>query len=170
MSLRMSTADSPSQQHQAIDDRLIAFFHDAVKLLGLPKSVGEIFGVLFASPVPLTMLDLIDRLQISKGSASQGLKILRTLGAVREVNYNDDRKTYFVADVELKKIVGGLIREEIRPHLQSGEQKIDLIKAELEQIDDPELKEFYTERIARLDRWSGKAKLILPLLQKFLGE
>ena len=139
-------------------------------MLGLPRSVGEIFGVLYCSPKPLTMFDIVDRLSISKGSASQGLKMLRTLGAVREVNYHDDRKTYFEADVELKKLVGGFIREEIRPHLQSGQQKLKDLEKELPKINDPELREFYEERIKRLERWSGKANLVLPLLQKFLGE
>ncbi len=116
------------------------------------------------------MQDLINRLGISKGSASQGLKMLRTLGAVRQVDYRDDRKTYFEADVELKKLVGGFIREEIRPHLKSGQDKLARLERELDKVDDPELKAFYEERIKRLGRWSGKANLVLPLLQKFLGE
>ncbi|MEJ6571006.1 MAG: hypothetical protein QNL01_12090 [Akkermansiaceae bacterium] len=161
---------SPSSSIPAIDEHIVSFFQDGVRMLGLPKSVGEIFGVLFASPKPLTMLDLVNRLGISKGSASQGLKMLRTLGAVREVDYNDDRKTYFEADVELKKLVGGFIREEIRPHLTSGQDKLKKLEKELSKIDDPELAEFYEERIKRLKRWSGKANLVLPLLQKFLGE
>ena len=166
----MSTKDGPPSSIRAIDDRLVSFFQDGVRMLGMPKSVGEIFGVLYASPKPLTMLDLVNRLGISKGSASQGLKMLRTLGAVREVNYHDDRKTYFEADVELKKLVGGFIREEIRPHLQSGQKKLKDLEKELPKINDPELREFYEERIKRLERWSGKANLVLPLLQKFLGE
>ncbi|MFK7912152.1 MAG: hypothetical protein AB8F34_16365 [Akkermansiaceae bacterium] len=113
---------------------------------------------------------LIDNLGISKGSVSQGLKMLRTLGAVREVEFSDDRKTYFEADIELKKLVGGFIREEIRPHLKSGQDKLSKLELELEKIEDPELRGFYKERIKRLDRWSGKANLVLPLLQKFLGE
>lgn len=166
----MSTQGNSPSSIQNIDDRIVSFFQDGVKMLGLPKSVGEIFGVLYASPVPLTMLDLVNRLGISKGSASQGLKMLRTLGAVREVDYRDDRKTYFEADVELKKLVGGFIREEIRPHLTSGQEKLAKLEKELRKVDDPELKAFYEERIKRLKRWSNKANLVLPLLQKFLGE
>lgn len=166
----MSDQDCPSNGIRAIDARLLAYFQDGVRMLGLPKSVGEIYGVLFASPTPLTMLDLVNRLGISKGSASQGLKMLRTLGAVREVDYRDDRKTYFEADIELKKLVGGFIREEIRPHLKSGQEKLQTLHQEAEKIEDPELRAFYEERIKRLERWSGKANLVLPLLQKFLGE
>ena len=166
----MNTQGFPPSQIEAIDERLISFFQDGVKMLGLPKSVGEIFGVLYSSRCPLTMFDIVKRLDISKGSASQGLKMLRTLGAVREVDYLDDRKTYFIADIELKKIVGGFIREEIRPHLQSGQNKLNTLSDELERIDDPELKEFYEERIERLGRWAKKANMVLPLLQRFLGE
>lgn len=166
----MSTQEKPSTGADVIDDHIISFFQDGVRMLGLPKSLGEIFGVLFASPKPLTMQDLIGRLGISKGSASQGLKMLRTLGAVREVEFQDDRKTYFEADVELKKLVGGFIREEIRPHLKSGQEKIAQLERKLEKVEDPELRAFYENRIKRLGRWSGKANLVLPLLQKFLGE
>ncbi len=152
-----------------LDKRIVSFFQDGVKILGLPKSVGEIFGVLYASPKALTMQDLTDQLGISKGSASQGLKMLRTLGAVREAGCHNDRKTYFEADVELKKLAGGFIREQIRPHITSGREKLKAMEDELEHIDDPELKRFYSERLERLKRWSGKASLVLPLLQKFLG-
>jgi len=166
----MNTQDCPPPGIKTIDERLISFFQDGVRMLGLPKSVGEIFGLLYCSPTPLTMFDIVDRLSISKGSASQGLKMLRTLGAVREVDYLDDRKTYFIADVELKKIVGVFIREEIRPHLQSGKEKLQLLSKELDHIEDPVLKEFYEERIERLGRWAKKANLVLPLVQRFLGE
>lgn len=166
----MSSQDHQPTETTGIDDHLLAYFQDGARVLGLPKSVGEIYGVLYITPVPLTMIDLVDRLSISKGSASQGLKILRNLGAVREIDLQNDRKTYFQADVELKKLVGGFIREKVRPHLNSGQEKLNQLRTEAQNIDDPELREFYDERIHRLERWSSKSNLILPLLQKFLGE
>ena len=166
----MSAREGLSGGVPAIDERLLCFFQDGVRLLGLPKSVGEIYGILYVSPSPLTMLDLVFRLDISKGSASQGLKMLSTLGAVHKVDFEDDRKTYFKANVELKKLVGGFIREEIRPHLKSGQTKLETLLQEASEIDDLETREFYNERIKRLERWSGKTNLVLPLLQKFLGE
>ena len=165
----MNTQERSLNSIQAIDERMISFFQDGAKMLGLPKSVGEIFGLLYASPKPLTMANIVGRLEISKGSVSQGLKMLRTLGAVREVDFEDDRKTYFQADVELKKIVGGFIREEIRPHLKSGQGKLEALRVEVDSVEDPELKEFYEERVERLGRWAKKTSLVLPLLQKFLG-
>ncbi|MGJ8678201.1 MAG: GbsR/MarR family transcriptional regulator [Akkermansiaceae bacterium] len=166
----MSSTSDSSDRVQSIDDRLISFFQDGVSLLGLPKSVGEIYGFLYLSEKPLTMLDLVTDLKMSKGSASQGLKLLRTLGAIHVISFENDRKTYFEANVELKKLVGGFIRQEIRPHLKSGKNKLAELKKDIDVMDDPEMKEFYYERIDRLERWSSKTNFVLPLLQKILGE
>ena len=113
----MSKASSPSANSlSAIEAQVIAVFVDGVKVLGLPRSIGEIYGLLFISPVPLSLDDLVERLGISKGSASQGLKTLRSLGAVRESDAEGlpERRTYYEAATELKRLVGGFIREEIR--------------------------------------------------------
>jgi hypothetical protein len=54
-----------------------------VHVFGVPKSVGQIYGLLYASPEPLSFSDIVERLEISKGSASQGLQFLRSLGAIK---------------------------------------------------------------------------------------
>jgi hypothetical protein len=54
-----------------------------VQVLGVPKSVGQIYGLLYASLEPLSFSDIVERLEISKGSASQGLQLLRSLGAIK---------------------------------------------------------------------------------------
>ena len=57
-------------------------FADIVSALGIPKSIGQIYGLLYASATPLSFSDIIERLEISKGSVSQGLQLLRSLGAI----------------------------------------------------------------------------------------
>jgi HTH-type transcriptional regulator, glycine betaine synthesis regulator len=147
-----------------LEDMVREFFVDGVKVLGLPKSVGEIYGSLFISKVPLSLDDLVERLGISKGSGSQGLKMLRTLGAVSEVAGIEGRKVFYEADLELKSLVGGFIREKIRPHLSSAKEKIGLMDDC--NVDDDE---FYDERIQKLDTWRKRAGILLPVLQKILG-
>ena len=153
----------------ALERQLVSYFSDGAKLLGLPKSVGEMYGLLYSSREPLAMDEMVQRLEISKGSASQGIKMLRNLGAVNELNKDGDRKTYFEADVELKRLVGGFIKEEIRPHMQSGARKLEVLEGDIEALPDGADKEFLSERIERLERWSKRVQMVLPLLQKFLG-
>ena len=155
-----------------IESQVIAVFVDGVKVLGLPRSIGEIYGLLFISPTPLSLDDLVERLGISKGSASQGLKTLRSLGAVRESDAEGlpERRTYYEAATELKRLVGGFIREEIRPHLKSGRSKVAQLEPAIEELDDEELREFARERVERLDQWMKNAGKVLPILQKLLGQ
>ena len=65
--------------------------------------------------------------------------------------------------------VGGFIKEQVRPHLSSGEEKLDSLKKMVEDMPGDVRSDFYAGRLERLSRWSSRAKVVLPLLQKFLG-
>jgi hypothetical protein len=160
------------QEVDSIEREVLAVFVDGVRVLGLAPSIGEIYGLLFISQAPLSLDDLVKHLKISKGSASQGLRTLKSLGAVRETNGNGngERRTYYEPAVELKRLVGGFIREQIRPHLDSGRHKIkrlgDLANAET----DPKRRKFLLERTGRLDHWIRNGGRLLPMIQRILGQ
>jgi HTH-type transcriptional regulator, glycine betaine synthesis regulator len=153
-----------------MERQVVDIFVDGVRVLGLPRSIGEIYGLLFISQTALSLDDFVQRLQISKGSASQGLRMLKELGAVRETPGGAERRTYYEPAIELKRLVGGFIREQVRPHLESGETKISHLAEKARQIDDPERKKFLSERIERLETWMRSGGRVLPILQKLLGQ
>lgn len=153
-----------------IEARVIDVFVGGLRVLGMPGSVGEIYGLLYISQEPLALDDLVSRLGISKGSASQGLRTLKSLGAVRECEREGVRRTFYEADVELKKLVGGFIREQVRPHLESGQAKVSALQSAVNQTSDPVERAFFDERLDRLENWMRRGRMVLPVLQKFLGQ
>ena len=155
-----------------LERQVVDVFVDGVRVLGLPRSIGEIYGLLFISQSPLSLDDLVCRLNISKGSASQGLRMLKSLGAVSEApGYgNAERRTYYEPAVELNRLVGGVIREQIRPHLESGKSKINQLAVGVHEVDDPDQRKFLSERVDRLAHWMRSGGKILPILQKILGQ
>ena len=153
-----------------LERQVVDFFVDAVRVLGLPRSIGEIYGLLFISQSALSLDDLVRRLGISKGSASQGLRMLKSLGAVRGVDGGADRRTYYQPAIELKRLAGGFIREQIRPHLESGQTKISRLAKTTQDLDDPIRKQFLSERVDRLESWLRSSGRVLPVLQKLLGQ
>ena len=165
-------SDGSTPELVPLERQVVAVFVDGVRVLGLPRSIGEIYGLLFISRSPLSLDDLVQRLNISKGSASQGLRMLKSLGAVREANGNGgaERRTYYEPAVELKRLVGGFIREQVRPHLESGKAKIRLLAETPCEVEDPEHREFLRDRVERLDQWMRSGGRVLPLLQKILGQ
>ncbi|MGE9296633.1 MAG: GbsR/MarR family transcriptional regulator, partial [Puniceicoccales bacterium] len=73
---------SKTRTHQPLSElesETVAIFVRIVQALGLPRSVGQIYGLIYISPHPVCMDELVSRLGISLGSASQGLRQLRTL-------------------------------------------------------------------------------------------
>ena len=89
---------------QELEVEAIEMFINFLRLIGLPKSVGEIYGLLFVAPRPMAMDDIMDRLEISLGAASQGLKLLRSFGAVRVVYERGERRVSVVDDKDPKPI------------------------------------------------------------------
>jgi DNA-binding transcriptional regulator GbsR (MarR family) len=164
--------DGSPEELDPLERQVVGVFVDGVKVLGLPRSIGEIYGLLFISRYPLSLDDLVRRLNISKGSASQGLRMLKSLGAVREADANGsaERRTYYEPAVELKRLVGGFIREQVRPHLDSGKSKINRLAETAREVEDPEHRKFLSERLDRLDQWMRSGGRVLPVLQKILGQ
>ncbi|MEQ1842206.1 MAG: transcriptional regulator, partial [Verrucomicrobiales bacterium] len=75
--------DPPSAEGlNSVEAEFVAFFVQMATALSLPRSVGEIFGYLFAADEPKPFDEVVSRLGISKGSASQGLKFLLGMGAI----------------------------------------------------------------------------------------
>jgi DNA-binding transcriptional regulator GbsR (MarR family) len=168
MSQSQSVLNDEESSLTALETGVIDLFVNGVRVLGLPKSIGEIYGLLYISPEPLSFDEILNRLQISKGSTSQGLKILRSFGAVRAVYVAGTRKDYYVAETELKKLFGGFVREQLSPHLESGTMRLQGLHGLLPNSRETHSK-FYKDRLGKLETWHNRTDKLLPLIQKFLS-
>lgn len=166
--------NSPSEEGglaamHPVQEGMIEVFTGVVRILGLPPSVGGIYGLFFTSPEPLSLDDVVGRLRISKGSASQGLRLLRTLGALRPSNHHEGRREFFEPDTELKKLVSGFIGSQVLPELERTRASSDHLHALLDEAgDDDDLVPFLRERLRKLDSWQGRGRQVLKLLHRFL--
>jgi DNA-binding transcriptional regulator GbsR (MarR family) len=151
-----------------LEREVIELFIRMADVLSLPRSVGEIYGLLFISANPLCLDDCRIRLNISKGSTSQGLKILRSFGAIRTVYMPGDRKDYYVAETSVRKIASGFAGEQIQPHVLSGKERISRIR-ELLDANESGDQEDLSEKIDLLDNWQKRAGKTLPLILKLIG-
>ncbi len=150
-----------------LDIEAIEMFISFFKLIGLPKSVGEIYGLLFVATRPLSMDDLMGRLQISLGAASQGLKLLRSVGAVKVVYAPGERRDHYVADLELSRFATSFIKEELNPRLERSLQRIQRMETLADAMSPKERKTAF-ERIDRLKHWMEKGQKMMPWILKFL--
>lgn len=147
-----------------LEQEVVGLFVRIAGVLNLPRSVGELYGLLYISPDPLSIDDCMRKLKISKGSTSQGLKILRSFGAVRVVYVAGQRRDFYTAEAGMRRIVTGFVNEQIRPSLVNGKERI----ARLEELAADEENDFFSERIDRLKGWQKRAAALLPFALNFI--
>ncbi|MCZ6671559.1 MAG: hypothetical protein O7C75_01330 [Verrucomicrobia bacterium] len=111
-----------------IESAIIDIFIRATKILGYPKSIGEIYGLLYVADEPLCMEDIIQRLGISLGAASQGLKVLKGMKAVKSNHMIGKRREYYTAEFEVEELVNRYFREEFSGYLKSWKHKQELLR------------------------------------------
>ena len=150
-----------------IESGVVGLFSGMASMLGLPPSIGAIYGLLYISESPLCLDDLVERLGISKGSASQGLGVLRRLGALRAAS-PAGRREYFAASLELKKLVGGFLRSEVMPQLDHGAGVVATLEETASKHPDAKRQAFLKERLAKLETWQNRSRQVLGLLHRFL--
>ena len=168
--METSTTQIPKQapsENEEITLESVDFFVRMMSIMGLPRSVGEIYGLLYFSEDPLSMDQICKKLSISVGSASQGLKTLRNLKSIKTIYVPGERKDHFLAETEFRKLFSNFIKDEILPHLESASERIWRIENNLETVP-PEKKEFYKIRVEKLKRLTKAGKRLLPALAGLL--
>jgi HTH-type transcriptional regulator, glycine betaine synthesis regulator len=145
----------------------IDIFVRIAHLFGVSKSVGEIYGLLFISALPLPLDYIRTKLSMSSGSASQGLRLLRSVGAVRTAYVPGDRRDHFLAETALQKITNGFLREKFVPNLMIHEERLQRLSdltAEIPQSHRPLIE----DRIRILQNWRKQARAVLPIMMSGL--
>lgn len=143
------------------------------QLLGLPRSTGQIYGLLYLSPAPQSLDHLVAALSISKGSASMGTRQLIAWGALRQVWVPGDRRDHFEAVGDLSQILRASYTDFLKPRMASSERRLAGIFDELEKdaergaVTKEEFK-FCSSRLRSLVRFQKKVQSIGPLAEKLL--
>jgi DNA-binding transcriptional ArsR family regulator len=156
----------------AFERGTVEVFVGLARAVGLPRSYGEIYGLLYASAEPLAFGEIQARLGLSKGSVSQGLKALRAVGAVRPAGPagGPGARDRFGPETELRRLVGGFLHGSLRPQLEDSDRRLAALRARLAADPAPAArKKFLQARHDKLVRWHKQGRAVLPWIEKFLG-
>ena len=93
--------------------------------LGLPRSTGQIYGLLYLSPLPLSLDAIAMLLSLSKASASTGTRQLVAWQALRQVWVPGDRRDHFEAIGDLRELLRTGYEKFFRPKLERSVKPCD---------------------------------------------
>jgi DNA-binding transcriptional regulator GbsR (MarR family) len=146
------------------EDSIMGLCVRLCSLLGLPRSIGIIYGAVFVSLKPIEASEICRKLKISRGSASQGLRFLKELGAIRSSGLNSNRAEHFEAEDHLRLALENFILKKITPAFEE-------IGREIGKLDNLALQPDQSVLATKLDalkRWHKHGKLLLPIVTGFL--
>jgi len=134
----------------------------------LPRSVGSIFGLIFASAQPLGLDDIAQKLEISRGSASMGLNYLHKMGAIKAVETQGIRRTVYEPEMSVRRLIEGILQATVLPHLRDSGERLAALEQSLISVD-PTDQSILKARLKTLRGWRSKAQTLAPVVKKILG-
>jgi DNA-binding transcriptional regulator GbsR (MarR family) len=118
---------------------------------GFPKGMGAIFAVLYLSPDPLSLDEIVTQAGLTKGAISTNVRALSRMGLIHPVTRFGDRKDYYEAEADFYKSIRAILKER-----QSSEfdQAVASVQTTLRKLEtgksDPE-RAFLIERVRALN-------------------
>lgn len=151
---------------------LIDYFASLAELFSLPRSAGQIYGLLFSQPNPVPFDEIVATLGISKGSASGNLKLLKGLKAVTPRHSLGDRRTFFEAETSIRQLIQSFLEDGVKNHLRDSESRLAEIAAmvseerKLAPFSEETGSDHLSARISSLQTWHRKARRLIPWIAR----
>ena len=123
---------------------------------GFPKGMGAIFAVLYISPIPLSLDEIVQQTGLTKGAISTEVRTLARMGLVHRSSKLADRKDYYEAESDFYKSIRSILKERQNSEFDSAIRSVQETLNELESGsvsgDEAEV-QFVRERIKALQEF-----------------
>ncbi|MBP7828506.1 MAG: MarR family transcriptional regulator [Kiritimatiellae bacterium] len=139
---------------------------------GLGRLFGQIYMLLYLSPAPLSLDDLVAHLGVSKASVSIACRQLESWGAVKRCWLKGDRKDYYAAEISFQRILTSGLLPSVAKKLESARIQIERSLSLLEGGGhDGEQGQFLKRRLKEADEYRQKVTRLLNnrLVKAVLG-
>lgn len=100
---------------------------------GFPGGVGAVFAVLYLSPAPLSLDEIVRQTRLTKGSVSTDVRALARMGLVRRSTRLGDRRDYYEAETDFYRAIRAILSErqntEFAHAVETVRRLLDQLKA-----------------------------------------
>ncbi len=157
-----SAIPTPSE----LEHETAAYWVEVATTLGFPRSIGEIYGLIFLSAEPLNADDIVQKLGISRSGVGQGLKTLSEIGAIRPALQALSRKDYYELQTDLGVLVRLFLNSRVLPLLSELARR----QSELAQRTQDNGPTHLVARFDKLARWGDKTAPLVGILKSLASD
>jgi DNA-binding transcriptional regulator GbsR (MarR family) len=104
--------------YQEAKDKFINTWGSLGTLWGINKAMAQIHALLYVSPKPLSMEEIMADLHISRGNTSMNLRQLIDWGIVFKTSVAGERKEFFKSEKDVQELAKTIARERSRREIQ----------------------------------------------------
>lgn len=122
---------------------------------GISRTMAEIHALLYLTPEPLCTDDIMERLSVSRGSASMNLRQLVNWGLIYRVHQRGDRKEYFQAEKDVWQMFQTILRERKRREVEPIVEAIERCQEMLREREGELSPDHGEDAAAYLERFGG---------------
>lgn len=123
---------------------------------GFPKGMGAIFAVLYLSPAPLSLDEIVQETGLTKGAVSTEVRILARMGLVHRSSKRADRKDYYEAESDFYQSIRSILKErqnsEFDRSLRAVKEMLEKLEADAVSGNQAEV-QFVHERLQALQNF-----------------
>lgn len=92
---------------------------------GLNNIMAQLYAILYLSDKALSLNDMVERLKISKGSASTNIRTLERYGIVRQVWIKGSRRDHYEAENDISRVIMDRIKSMVQNRLSEVDDMIN---------------------------------------------
>ncbi len=100
-----------SQSLTRIKKEFIEGLSQISRFWGFPKGMGAIFAVLYLSPIPRSLDEIVAETGLTKGAISTEIRALARMGLVHRSSKLGDRKDYYSAETDFYAAIRSILKE-----------------------------------------------------------
>lgn len=105
-------------EYQEAKDKFISTWGSLGTLWGINKAMAQIQALLFISTKPLSMEEIMEDLQISRGNTSMNLRQLMDWGIVTKELIPGERKDFFTTEKDVEELARIVAKERSRREIK----------------------------------------------------
>lgn len=139
---------------------------------GIGRTMAEIHALLFVATEPLCTDDVMEQLEVSRGSASTNLRQLVNWGLCHRIHHRGDRKEYFQAENDVWQMFETITKErrrrEVEPIVDTLRRCLSMLETEAASGNGKESTEakVYRERFTAILEFFGLMDAMFAVMLK----
>ena len=140
------------------------------KSMGLNEIAGQLYALLYLSPEPISLNEMVEKLKISKASASINIRALEGWRAAKKVWVKGNRRDHYVANRDIWRIVSSRLRLGLERRISEANGAIEQVEKMLKNFEkksdgkDQKLARTYMERIKTVRTMAERMEKMVKLL------